>query len=74
MEYILNKINRITREKIVKTTKIDKVHKLDSYNIKAYKRNNKKLNSNNDDSEDYIVTAVKETNEKDRGRFLDRLE
>lgn len=74
MEYILNKINRSTREKIVKTTKIDKVHKLDSYNIKAYKRNNKKLNSNNDDSEDYIVTAVRETNEKDRGRFLDRLE
>lgn len=74
MEYILNKINRITREKIVKTTKIDKVHKLDSYNIKAYKRNNKKLNSNNDDSENYIVTAVRETNEKDRGRFLDRLE
>lgn len=74
MEYILNKINRGTREKIVKATKIDKVHKLDSYNIKAYKRNNKKLNSNNDDSEDYIVTAVRETNEKDRGRFLDRLE
>lgn len=74
MEYILNKINRSTREKIVKTTKIDKVHKLDSYNIKAYKRNNKKLNNNNDNSEDYIVTAVKETNEKDRGRFLDRLE
>lgn len=74
MEYILNKINRGTREKIVKTTKIDKVHKLDSYNIKAYKRNNKKLNNNNDNSEDYIVTAVRETNEKDRGRFLDRLE
>ena len=74
MEYILNKINRGTREKIVKATKIDKVHKLDSYDIKAYKRNNKKLNSKNDYSEDYIVTAVRETNEKDRGRFLDRLE
>lgn len=64
MEYILNKISRSTREKIRRTTKIDKVHKLDSYGVKAYKKNDKNFNNDIDIKKDYVITAVREANEE----------
>ena len=73
MEYIINKIERTSREKINKVTNTTKIHKVKDYIVKAYKRDEEQKIEEYKKKKKYIVTAIKEDTES-QGRFLDTLE
>lgn len=73
MEYIINKIERTSREKINKVTNTTKIHKVKDYIVKAYKRDEEQKIEEYKKKKKYIVASIKEDNES-QGRFLDTLE
>ena len=73
MEYIINKIERTTREKVNKVTNTTKIHKVGDYDVKAYKRDEGQKKKEYKEKRQYIVTVTKEEKECN-GKFLDTLE